>query len=83
MGTLVAEEALGQVSSKNAPISGARVRFLQVSAPSFRSVCQFFSSLVFPTAIGPQKPSAAGLCPAKLCGKRPLRKLHSAIQACY
>ena len=67
MGTLVAQEALGQVSSENAPVSGACVRFIQVSEPF--SVCRSFSSLVFPATRGPQKPFAAGLCPAKLCGK--------------
>ena len=44
-----------------------------------RTVYQSFSSCVFPATRGQQKLSAAVLFPAKLCGRRPLCELHSAI----
>ena len=75
-GAVLAELVGGKSRQKNPPVFGARMRFMQVSEPLFRTVCRSFSSLGFPARRGPQKPPAAGLCPAKLCGKMPLRELH-------
>ena len=69
----MAEQVLRKGRFKNAPKFGAYVRFMQVVAPFFRTVCRSLRSRALPATSGPQKLSAAGLGPAKLCGTRPLQ----------
>ena len=69
----MAEQVSRKGRFKNALKFGAYVRFKQVVAPVFVPFARSLRSRALPATRGPQKLSAAGLCPAKLCGTRPPR----------
>ena len=71
-GAVLAELVGSRAGRKNPPVFGACMRFMQVSEHRL-PVVQF-------AGVSSQersaKAAAAGLCPAKLCGKMPLPELH-------
>ena len=59
---MLAEQVLRKGRFKSALKFGGHVRFMQVVAPFFSTVCRSLRLRALPATRGPQKLSAAGLC---------------------